>query len=125
MAHRILLVDDDQTFRAVAALALESAGYLVTEAEDAFTALDLLHREQPDVIISDLNMPLMDGRALCSRVRAAPEWAEIPFVILSAYIETDGSHDQLDAPADLYFSKQDSFSCLFPKIEGLIARKKC
>jgi CheY-like chemotaxis protein len=69
-------------------------------------------------------MPLMDGRAFCRRVRDTPEWAQIPFIILSAYIEADGSHESLDAPADLFFSKQDSFSCLLSVIKGLISKKR-
>jgi len=126
MPNRILLVDDDEEFRAVAAVALENAGYAVVEAADAFEALDLLQRVRPDVIISDLNMPLMDGRALCKRVRAEPDLAAIPFVILSAYLEADGSNclpDGLDIPADCCFSKQKSFSSLLPQLKGLIEHR--
>ena len=130
MAHKILLVDDDKEFRTVMALALESYGYAVIEAADGVAALDVLRRERPDAILSDLHMPLMDGRTFCKRVRAELELATIPFVILSAYIESDGSNtlpdvlpDLLgDTPADYCFSKQNSFSSLLPQLESLIAR---
>ncbi len=124
MKNRILLVDDDDGFRTVAAVALENAGYAVIQAADGFAALDLLERERPDAIISDLNMPLMDGRALCKRVRAEAELAEIPFVILSAFIESDGPGVLSDVPADYCFSKQSPFSSLIPRLEVLLERNR-
>jgi len=126
MAIRILLVDDDEIFRSVATMALEDAGYTVFEAADAFEALDLLRKIRPDAIISDLNMPLMDGRALCRRVRDEPDLAAIPFVILSAYIEADGADCQPEGQeiwADCCFSKQSPFSSLLPRLEILIEQR--
>jgi serine/threonine-protein kinase PpkA len=126
MPNRILLVDDDEAFRTVAAMALEEAGYMVVEAADAFEALELLRELRPDVIISDLNMPLMDGQALCDRVRGEPDLAAIPFVILSAYIEADASNsppDGLEIGADYCFSKQSPFSSLLPRLEMLIEER--
>ncbi|MGE0885988.1 MAG: response regulator [Blastocatellales bacterium] len=121
MVRKVLLVDDDDEFRTVAALALESAGYTVIEAVDGLTALETLQSVKPDAIISDLHMPMMDGRMFCKRVRANAELAVIPFVILSAYIESDGSNVLSDTPADFCFSKQSSFSSLLPQLESLIA----
>jgi CheY-like chemotaxis protein len=126
MPNRILLIDDDEIFRAVTAMALEDAGYMVVEAADAFEALDLLREIRPDAIISDLNMPLMDGRALCKRLRGEPDLAAIPFVILSAYIEADGSNsppEGLEIQADCCFSKQSPFSSLLPRLEMLIGQR--
>lgn len=124
MKFKVLLVDDDKEFRTVAALVLESAGYSVTEAVDGFAAMELLQTERPDIIISDLHMPLMDGRMFCKRVRAEAELATIPFIILSAYIESDGSNTLSDTPADYCFSKQSSFTSLLPQLESLIARAR-
>lgn len=121
MAHKVLLVDDDKEFRTVAALVLENAGYLVIEAVDGLAALEALQTVTPDVIISDLHMPLMDGRSFCKRVREQKELAGIPFVILSAYIESDGSNTLSDTPADYCFSKQSSFAALLPELDTIIA----
>lgn len=121
MALRVLLVDDDNEFRTVAALALETAGYDVIEAGDGLTALETLQNIKPDAIISDLHMPVMDGRLFCKRVRANLEMAAIPFIILSAFVESDGSNTLSDTPADFCFSKQSSFSSLLPQLENLIA----
>lgn len=120
MAHKVLLVDDNDEFRTVMTLALESYGYAVTAVADGKAALDLLQRERPDLIISDLHMPLMDGRTFCKRVRADLELSTIPFVILSAYIESDGSNTLSDTPADCCFSKQGSLSSLLPRLEALM-----
>lgn len=122
MTRKVLLVDDDKEFRTVAALVLENAGYLVIEAVDGLAAMEALQTITPDVIISDLHMPLMDGRIFCKRVREEEEWARIPFVILSAYIESDGSNTLSDTPADYCFSKQSSFAALLPELDAIMAR---
>lgn len=119
----VLLVDDNEEFRIVATLALENAGYLVQQAADGLSALDLLQQTRPDLIISDLHMPLLDGRALCERLRAAQDFAQIPFVILSAYVESSGPHILPDVPADFCYSKQSPFSALLPQLERLLASR--
>jgi two-component system alkaline phosphatase synthesis response regulator PhoP len=124
MGHKVLLVDDDNEFRSVLTLALESFGYRVIAVADGKTALEILKGERPDAIISDLHMPLMDGRTFCKQVRSETGLAEIPFVILSAYIESDGSSSLPDTPADHCFSKQDSVSALLPLLESLIVAAK-
>jgi CheY-like chemotaxis protein len=120
MPKKVLLVDDDKEFRTVAAIVLETAGYSVVQAEDGFVALDLVRRECPDLIISDLNMPLMDGRLLCKRVRAEADFARTPFVIMSALIEMDGGIIT-DIPADYFFSKQSIFSSILPQLNDMLS----
>jgi two-component system chemotaxis response regulator CheY len=122
MPKKVLLVDDDREFRTVAALVLETAGYAVVQAHDGFVALELLGAERPDLIISDLNMPLMDGRALCKRVRADAEFSSTPFVILSAAFEEDGA--LADTPADYCFSKQSGFTGILPQLLALLSRQR-
>lgn len=120
MTHKILLVDDDNEFRTVMALALESFGYAVIAVADGKAAFDVLRDERPDAIISDLHMPLLDGLTFCRQVRSETGLAEIPFIILSAYIESDGSNNPPDTLADQCFSKQGSISTLLPQLESLI-----
>ena len=69
MAKCILIVDDSETVRQVLQLALGNAGYQVVEAEDGFDALTKLSGFQIDMLITDLNMPNMDGVALCKKLR--------------------------------------------------------
>ena len=124
MTHKVLLVDDDNEFRTVMALALESFGFSVIAVADGKAAFDVLQHERPDAIISDLHMPLMDGLTFCKQVRSETGLAEIPFVILSAYIESDGSNNLPDIPVDQCFSKQGSISKLLPQLESLIVAAK-
>ena len=106
MPIKVLLVDDDDAFRSVTAIALESEGYQVHEAASGRTALDWLARERPDVIVSDLVMPGMDGREFCRAVRADPRLSGVRLVVLSALIEPDGSNTPPNLLADCCLSKQ-------------------
>jgi CheY-like chemotaxis protein len=119
MPIKILLVDDDEAFRAVTAIALESEGCEVHEAASGWAALEALQLQQPDVIVSDLDMPGLDGMELCHRVRANPHLAQIHFVLLSALIEPDGTGTPAKHEADCCLSKQTHFRQLFHHIESL------
>ncbi len=122
MPLRILLVDDDEAFRSVTAIALETEGCEVNEAADGFAALEALQHEPPDVIVCDLNMPGLDGRELCHRVRANPSLAAVRILVLSALIEPDGTGTPSNLEADCCLSKQAHFSLLVTRIAALTRR---
>jgi CheY-like chemotaxis protein len=122
VAIKILLVDDDADFRQVAALTLETEGYAVIEAPNGWQALELLARERPDVIVSDLDMPGLDGLALYHRVRAEPRLATIPFVILSALVGP-GVRSLPPGLPDCCLTKEGSLSPLITQIEALVTRR--
>jgi CheY-like chemotaxis protein len=122
VAGKILLVEDDPNFRAVLALALELQGYHVRQAAGALKAIELLRSEQPDIIISDLEMNGMDGRALCKHARGNSELSSIPFVIISAFVDPDGTGKLADLPADFCLSKQVSIPQLVRLIKELLDR---
>ena len=73
MAHRILLVDDEPDLLAALSLRLTSAGYQCATANNSFEALDQALADPPDLILTDLSMPGMDGYELCRRLKATPE----------------------------------------------------
>ena len=120
MTRKILLVDDDSNFRRVLALALELQGYLVRQASCGQSALDVLQNEIPDLIISDFEMSGMDGAMLFRRTRACARLSNIPFVILSAFVNPGESTGLADLPADRWVSKQISFAELNSLIHGLL-----
>jgi CheY-like chemotaxis protein len=122
MTVKILLVDDDEAFRAVAAVALESAGYAVREAADGHAALEAMRGERPDLVISDLSMPGLDGREFCRRVRANPQFDGVRLLILSGLVEPDGACAVAAPDADGCLSKQGCLSQLLGKIESLTSR---
>jgi len=80
---RILVVDDSSTMRHVVSLALEKAGYETEDAEDGTDALEKVERRNFDLIISDVNMPKMDGIELVRAIRARPESRFVPVVLLT------------------------------------------
>ncbi len=124
MPIKILLVDDDDSFRSVTAIALESEGCEVQEANSATAAIAALQREKPDVIVSDLDMPGVDGFEFCHRVRMDPDNAQVHFVILSALIEPDGTGVPACHEADCCLSKQLHFQQLLRQLKQL-ATKEC
>jgi two-component system chemotaxis response regulator CheY len=83
MARRVMTVDDSRTMRDMVALTLRMAGFQVSQAEDGKQALGLLKTTPVDVLITDLNMPVMDGVALIRALRADPKFRALPILMLT------------------------------------------
>jgi two-component system, OmpR family, phosphate regulon response regulator PhoB len=80
----ILLGDDERPVREMLALALEGSGFAVLQAFHGRHALQVLAQRRPDLVISDVMMPLIGGVELCGRIKSDPETAGIPVVLMSA-----------------------------------------
>lgn len=78
-----MTVDDSRAIRLTIALALKQAGHRVVEAASGEDALELLKTEKVDLIISDINMPGMDGNQLVQRIKAHPDYCSIPIIMLT------------------------------------------
>ena len=86
--RRVLVVDDDPVQRKLVAFRLASVGYVVATAGDGAEALERVKVSPPDLIVSDVMMPRLDGFGLCVAVRQLPDLARVPVVLVSnAYIE--------------------------------------
>jgi two-component system chemotaxis response regulator CheY len=83
MGKKILTVDDSKTIRQMVTYTLSKEGYHMLEAEDGVKALEVLASNSVDLIITDLNMPNMDGLALIERVRAGGAHAFVPILMLT------------------------------------------
>jgi two-component system, chemotaxis family, chemotaxis protein CheY len=83
MSGHILTVDDSRTIRDMLRLALVGAGYVVTEASDGEHGLAVLDGLQPDVIITDINMPRLDGFGFIEAVRRDPRHRATPILVLT------------------------------------------
>lgn len=88
MTAHILTVDDSPSVRLTTNVALTSAGYLVTEAVDGLDALNKAKTTDFDLIITDLNMPNIDGLEMIEALRRSPDHAGVPIIFLST--ESDG-----------------------------------
>ena len=80
----ILVADDELDVRSLILALLEDEGYRVVVAANGRAAIEAVERRQPDLILMDIMMPLMDGREAVRRLRARPESATIPIVLMSA-----------------------------------------
>jgi CheY-like chemotaxis protein len=83
----ILVVDDSATVRKFVSVSLSMQGFRVVTAEDGMDALEKLPREHVDLIITDLNMPNMDGMELARTLRDNPLYKEMPIIILTSLQE--------------------------------------
>jgi CheY-like chemotaxis protein len=100
-----LLVDDDSDGRDLLTVYLRQCGGQVTAVESAAEALVAIARERPDVLVSDIAMPTMDGYELIRRVRALPGGNNIPAIALTAHANADARVEAIRAGYDIYLTK--------------------
>jgi DNA-binding response OmpR family regulator len=117
---RILLVDDDAALLEVLALAFTDAGHKALTAPDGARALAILEREKPDLMVSDVNMPGIDGFALCRKLRAAGNG--VPIVLLTSRDTDIDEALGLDLGADDYVAKPFSTRVLLARVSALLRR---
>lgn len=108
MAKTILTIDDSKAVRDMVAFALEPEGYRVVGAEDGAQGLVQLRKEHPDLVITDLNMPVMDGIEFIKNARAEADIGSVPIVMLTTETAPDmkakgkeaGATGWIDKPFD-------------------------
>jgi two-component system alkaline phosphatase synthesis response regulator PhoP len=103
--RRILVVDDDREVVRLIAAYLNQAGYETLTAHDGDTAVHMLRREQPDLVLLDLMLPGMDGWDITRLVRADPTLAHIPIIMLTARVDDTDKIVGLELGADDYVTK--------------------
>jgi two-component system cell cycle response regulator DivK len=81
----ILVADDTEDIRLMMRLKLEHSGHMVVEAADGREAVELATRAHPDIILMDLNMPVMDGIEAIRCIRARPETSNLPVIAVTAH----------------------------------------
>ena len=123
MSGRVLVVDDVATNRLLLRAKLSSAYYDVVVAEDGPRALDLARSEQPDMIMLDVMMPGMDGFTVCARLKADPETAHIPVIMVTALDTAEERIRGLEAGADDFLSKPFNDLALFARVRSLMRMK--
>ena len=102
---RLLIVDDNPTNRKLAASVLEFAGYEIFEAADAPSALAIIERTPPDLILMDIALPGMDGLTLTRRLKADPATRHIRIVALTAFAMKGDDLKAWEAGCDGYITK--------------------
>ena len=121
---KILVVDDDKILRTVLKHTLEQQGYQVNVAVSGKEALLLFEQDIPDIVVSDVSMPEMDGFDFCRQLRSRPSGQLIPFIFLSARGQLDDRVLGHSIGADDYLTKPFEMKELLAKIEALIERSR-
>ncbi|QQS25920.1 MAG: response regulator transcription factor [Actinomycetota bacterium] len=120
MANRVLLADDDRSVRESLQRALALEGYDVTVAADGGQAIEATRSAQPEVIVLDVMMPVLDGLTVCKVLRA--EGVKTPVLMLTARTETKDRVAGLDAGADDYLPKPFALEELLARLRALLRR---
>ena len=92
----VLVVDDDPDMRFMLKLLLERGGYQVTEAGDGLAALHAIKAQMPDLVLTDLRMPMMDGAELIQRLRSDDGTSALPIILITAYAVLPTTADLAD-----------------------------
>ena len=121
---KILIVDDDPMLRSVLKKTLEQEGYLITVVATGTQALKSFTKNTPDLIVSDVSMPEMDGFEFCRLLRSQPSGKLIPFIFLSARRELEDRIQGHSIGADDYLTKPFEVKELIAKIESAIERTR-
>jgi signal transduction histidine kinase/DNA-binding response OmpR family regulator len=115
---RVLLADDNADMRAYLARLLTARGYRVTAVADGRAALEAARQAAPDLILTDVMMPDLDGFALLQAVRKSPELADIPVILLSARAGEEARVEGMNAGADDYLVKPFSARELLARVSA-------
>jgi len=116
---RILTVEDDERIRAAVKLALEDEGWLVDEAADGESAIEIFNRHPSDVVLIDIMLPGIDGFELCRTIRRN---SDVPIVMVTARADTHDVVAGLEAGADDYLTKPFAPKELSARIRALLRR---
>ena len=123
MPKKILLVDDDRKLLELTRYYLENHDFSVIFTDNGSEALLLAHDSQPDLIVTDVEMPGLDGFTLCKAVKASDDTAMIPVIIISGNkIKDTDIVSGYDRGADDYLTKPFAFSVLAAKIRAVLRR---
>ena len=119
MAVSVLIVEDDRNIAELLQLYLEKEGYAVTIACDGGQGLEKFRAIQPDLVLLDVMMPVMDGWAVCKAIRAE---SQTPIIMLTAKGETDDKVQGLKAGADDYATKPFEMKEILARVEAVLRR---
>jgi len=119
-ASRILVAEDSHTQARRAQLILEEAGFQVTIAADGEAAWKVLRKETIDMVVSDIDMPILNGFELCGRVKGDPALMSVPFVLLTSRMDLEALVRGLEAGADDVINKTWVPSLLVARLTALL-----
>jgi two-component system, chemotaxis family, chemotaxis protein CheY len=121
---RVLVVDDFSTMRRIIKNILRQLGMTnIVEADDGTTAWELLNKDQIDFIVSDWNMPKMTGIELLRKVRGSEEFADLPFLMVTAEAQQENIIEAVQAKVSNYIVKPFTAETLGQKIDKIFEKR--
>lgn len=120
MVYKILIVDDTETLRKYHETLLTGAGYKVELAKNGEEALEKIPVFKPDLVLLDIDMPIMNGLACCRSIKTAQSLASIKVVMVTSRTEYDKIREAFKAGADDYVTKPVDQKELLGKISELL-----
>lgn len=118
--HKVLVVDDEADVLLLCRVNLEFEGYEVIEAHDGEEAMEKVHAERPDIVLLDVMMPKMDGWQVLAALKADPETADVPVVMLTAKVQDQDQIRGWSGGAADYITKPFSPLALSQVLENVL-----
>ena len=119
----VLIVEDSLVQAQALRITLEAHGYCVDLAADGTEGLGRVRAQPPAVVISDVEMPLMDGYEFCRTLKADPALRSIPVILLTSHTEPEDIFRGLEVKADSYLTKPYDAEVLFSRIAHVLANR--
>lgn len=120
MSKKILIVDDDQLMRKLLEYIIKKAGYQVSVADNGSNALKIVKKEKPDLIISDVEMPKMNGLELCQKLKENFDTKLIPIILITSNTQIQDKLCGFRSGADDYFIKPLHLKNLLTRVKSLL-----
>ena len=122
MSKCILVVEDQADNRRILRDLLGNAGYKLTEAESGEEALTAVEAERPDLILMDIQLPVMDGYEAARRIKSNPEMKEVPIIAVTSYALAGDETKARAAGCTAYISKPFSPRALLAKVREFLGQ---
>ena len=121
--RKVLIAEDNAVNRELLRELLETRGYTVLEACDGQEALHMIDQAQPDILLLDIGMPVLDGFAVVRKIRENPHLAKLRVVAVTAYAMRDDREKILGAKFDGYLSKPVNSRSLTQELDRLLTQR--
>ena len=121
--QRVLLVEDNQTVRKIISYSLMRVGINVIEASDGVEALEKVYSEKPDLVLLDINIPKLNGYAVCTQIKSDHQTQHIPVIFCTSKNDKNEYDEAKKYGADGYLNKPFKHSDIIPMIKNLGMKK--
>ena len=120
---RILVIEDSPVNMALTVAILENAGHAVLQADHAVEGIEIARREQPDLVLMDIQLPDLDGLAATRMLKSDPRTAKLPVIALTAFAMKGDEDETRAAGCDGYVTKPIRYKEFLAEVEAVLRRK--